>query len=92
MSIVNFLGRNESPNLKDDHLSKKPRIEENIDEDIVAISSDDDNDDSTYSPTQKQSKIKNIQKKPSNKKIRLIYYKLNFHCFYVCKQIIYQVC
>jgi hypothetical protein len=92
MSIVSFLGRNESHNLKDDHLSKKPRIEENIDEDIVTISSDDENDDSTYSPTQKQSKIKKIQKKPSNKKIRFIYYKLNFHCFYVYKQIIYQAC
>lgn len=70
MSILSYLGRNESPNLNDERLSKKPRIEENIEDDVVAISSDDDDDDSTYSPLEKQPNITNTQKN-SNRKISL---------------------
>ena len=68
MSIVSFLGRNESPNLKDERLSKKPRIEENID-DVIPISSDDDDYDST--PIEKQPNINKTQKNPSNRRINL---------------------
>ena len=85
MSILSYLGRNESPNLNDDRLSKKPRIEENIEDDVVPISSDDDDGDSTYSPIEKQPNIKNTQKNPSNKKISLIHIKLNNLIFIIYK-------
>lgn len=70
MSIVSFLERKESPNLKDEHLSKKPRIEDSID-DVIPISSDDDDDDSTSTQIEKQPNIKKTEKNPNNRKINL---------------------
>lgn len=85
MSILSFLGRNESPNLKDERLSKKPRIEQNIDDDVVPISSDDDDDVSISRPIEKQSNIKNTQKNPSNPKISLILSEFNNLIFIIYK-------
>ena len=80
MSIVSFLGRNESPNHKDERLSKKPRIEENID-DVIPISSDENNDDSTSRLNKKTTNPKSSNRK--NEKFASFILNLIFIMFYL---------